>query len=86
VRLPVHYLPILTTLVALPFAVIIFRRYRDRGGLHLLWWAVGVGLYGAGTMTEAAVTLLGWQESLFRAWYIAVRCSARPLWRRARPI
>lgn len=70
-RQPVHYLPIFTTLVAIPFAIIIFRRYRERGGLHLLWWAVGVGLYGAGTLTEAAVTLLGWQAPLFRAWYIA---------------
>lgn len=70
-REPVHFLPIITTLVAIPFAIVVFRRYRERGGLHLLWWAAGIALYGAGTLTEAAVTLLGWREPLFRAWYIA---------------
>lgn len=70
-RQPVHFLPILTTLLAIPFAIVVFRRYRARGGLHLLWWAGGIALYGTGTLTEAAVTLLGWREPLFRAWYIA---------------
>ena len=28
-------------------------------------------MYGVGTFTEAAVTILGWQEPLFRAWYIS---------------
>jgi hypothetical protein len=67
----VHYLPIVTTVLTVPFAVEIFRRYRrfpDR--LHLLWWALGIVIYGAGTLTEALTTLLGWQEPVFRAWYI----------------
>ncbi len=70
-REPVHFLPIITSLLAIPFAIVVFRRYRERGGLHLLWWAAGIALYGAGTLTEAAVTLLGWREPLFRTWYIA---------------
>jgi hypothetical protein len=54
-----------------PFALEIFRRYRrhpDR--LHLLWWAIGIAVYGAGTLTEALTTLIGWREPVFRAWYI----------------
>ena len=68
----VHFIPILTTLLAIPFALEIFRRYKrfpDR--LHLLWWAIGIGTYGVGTFTEAATTLVGWQEPIFRAWYVS---------------
>ena len=66
----VHYIPIFTTLVALAFGVAIFRRWRVRGGAHLLWWGFGMLTYGAGTITEATTTLFGWHEPLFRAWYI----------------
>jgi hypothetical protein len=67
----VHYIPILTTLLAIPFALEIFRRWRafpER--LHLLWWAIGVATYGAGTFTEAYTTLFGWNVVTFKAWYI----------------
>jgi hypothetical protein len=66
----VHYIPIVTTVIAALFAAAVFRRWRARGGAHLLWWAIGLTAYGAGTCTEAAVTLVGWREELFRAWYI----------------
>ena len=66
----VHYIPIVTTVIAALFATAVFRRWRARGGPHLLWWAVGLVAYGAGTLTEAAVTLVGWREPLFRAWYV----------------
>jgi hypothetical protein len=72
VREPVHFIPIATTILALAFAVVILRRYRERrSGPHLLWWGVGILMYGVGTGTEAAVTLFGWSEGLFRAWYIS---------------
>jgi hypothetical protein len=67
---PVHYVPILTTAFALGFAVVIFRRYQARGGLHLLWWGVGMLTYAAGTITESTTTLTGWHEPVFRLWYI----------------
>ncbi len=67
---PVHYIPIITTCVALVFAVVIFRRFEQRGGMHLLWWGVGMLTYAAGTITESSTTLFGWHESVFRAWYI----------------
>lgn len=70
-RQAVHFLPIATTVVAFAFALAVLRRYRERrSGPHLLWWAVGIAVYGLGTLTEAAVTLFGWHEWLFRAWYI----------------
>jgi hypothetical protein len=67
----VHYVPIVTTMMAVPFAVIIlgrWRRFPER--LHLLWWGIGVAAYGAGTLTESLTALLGWQEPVFRLWYI----------------
>ncbi len=67
----VHYVPIVTTVLAVPFGVEILRRYRrfpER--LHLFWWAVGVFTYAAGTLTESMTSLLGWREPVFRAWYI----------------
>jgi hypothetical protein len=68
----VHFIPILTTILAVPFSLEIYRRYRrypDR--LHLLWWALGIGTYGVGTFTEALTTLVGWREPIFRAWYVS---------------
>ncbi len=68
----VHYVPIVTTILAVPFALEIFKRYRAHPErLHLLWWALGIATYGVGTFTEAATTLVGWNEPTFRAWYIS---------------
>jgi hypothetical protein len=68
---PVLYIPIATTFIALLFSWIVFQRYRQRKGLHLLWWAAGIFIYGLGTFTEAFVSLFGWNEIVFRAWYIS---------------
>ena len=68
----VHFIPIVTTLLAIPFSLEIFRRYRQfPERLHLLWWALGIATYGVGTLTESLTTLLGWQEPIFRAWYVS---------------
>ena len=68
----VHFIPILTTLLAIPFSLEIYRRYRQfPERLHLLWWALGIATYGVGTLTESLTTLLGWQEPIFRAWYVS---------------
>ena len=56
-----HYIPIATTFIALGFASVILRRYwQRRSGPQLLWWGIGILLYGVGTATEASVTLFGW--------------------------
>ena len=69
-RQAVHFVPIVTTVVALVFAVVLGRRYRERGGTHLAWWCAGMVVYGAGTVTESLTTLFGWSEPVFKAWYI----------------
>lgn len=69
-RTAVHFVPILTTVLSLLFAVALWRRWRRRGGAHLVWWCAGLATYAAGTFTESMVTLIGWNPALFRAWYI----------------
>jgi hypothetical protein len=69
---PVHYIPVLTTLLAASFAPVVFRRWLvRRPAPHLFWWALGIALYGVGTFTEAFTTLFGWNEVVFRSWYIS---------------
>ncbi len=66
----IAHIPIATTVVALVFCAQLLGRFRQRGGLHLLWWATGMLTYAAGTAAESLVTLIGWHETLFRLWYI----------------
>ncbi len=69
---PVHYLPILTTIVSAAFCTILFIRWNTRGrGRHLLWWGMGVFFYGLGTLIESCVTLFGNTVFLNKSWYIA---------------
>ena len=76
----VYWIPFATTVVALVFAAIVLQRYSERGGQHLLWWGVGLLIYGAGTLTESLTTLLGWNVWVFRAWYITgALCGGAPL-------
>jgi hypothetical protein len=70
-REAVHFVPIATSIIALVFAVVLGRRYRERGGTHLAWWCAGMVVYAAGTITESITTLFGWSEPVFKAWYIS---------------
>lgn len=68
----VHYIPIATTILCAFFAPIVFARWRSRRPApHLLWWALGIAMYGVGTFTESFTTLFGWNEIVFRSWYIS---------------
>ncbi|MEJ2540148.1 MAG: hypothetical protein P8188_09280 [Gemmatimonadota bacterium] len=68
----VHFIPILTTLVAAVFAPRVLARWKlKRPAPHLFWWGLGIVLYGVGTFTESWTTLFGWNEWVFRSWYVA---------------
>lgn len=69
-RSAVQFIPIATTILALAFSLVLFQRWRQRGGPHLLWFGVGALTYAAGTITESMTTLFGWNDVVFRAWYI----------------
>ena len=66
-----HYLPIFTTIISAVFAFLILSRYiAKRQSKQLLWWGVGVAVYGAGTLVESITTLFGWHIIVFKIWYI----------------
>lgn len=70
-RTVVHYLPLLTTGVAAAFAVVLFRHWRARpNARYLMWWTIGVVMYGLGTLAESLTTVFGWSEPVFHLWYI----------------
>ena len=76
----VYWIPVATTIVAAVFSIIVLQRYGERGGTHLLWWGIGLVLYGAGTLTESLTTIFGWNATVFRAWYITgALCGGAPL-------
>lgn len=71
-RTLVHFVPILTSLIAFVFAGVLYQRWRTKPtSTYLAWWTIGVLTYGVGTLTESLTTLLGWHLWIFRAWYIS---------------
>lgn len=68
----IHYLPVITTAVAAGFTLVLYGHWKaNPSARYVLWWMIGVGFYGLGTLTEALTTVFGWSEPVFRAWYIA---------------
>jgi hypothetical protein len=68
---PIHYLPIITTVIAIAFTAVLYRKWTtNRSARYLMWWMIGVVFYGLGTLAEAVTTLFGWSEPVFRVWYI----------------
>ena len=68
---PVHYVPILTTILSALFAASLYRRFTIRRAPHLWWWAFGITTYGIGTAIESSITLFGNTVLLTKLWYIA---------------
>ena len=64
-----HYLPILSTIVAFTFAASVFNRFRVRHGAHLLLWCIGLVLYGIGTLTEV-IMLFTFNPIALKLWYL----------------
>jgi hypothetical protein len=64
-----HYLPVLSTLVTLAFAIAVFRRYLRRRGPHLLIWTVGLLCYGLGTLSEVILGL-AFSGTVLKLWYL----------------
>ncbi len=63
------YLPYLSTLVTFAFTIAVFNRYRQRGGVYLLLWAIGLLLYGIGTLSEVILGLT-FNVIVLKLWYL----------------
>lgn len=64
-----QWLPVASSLVILAFAVMVFRRYAQRGGTHSLVWGIGLTMFGIGSFAEA-YSALAWNPVVFRLWYL----------------
>jgi len=63
------YIPYLSTIITFGFAVAVFNRYRQRGGVHLLLWAVGLLFYGLGTLSEVILSMT-FNAFVLKVWYL----------------
>jgi len=64
-----NFLPYLSTVVTFIFAVAVYNRYRERGGVHLFLWAIGLLFYGIGTLTEVTLGLT-FSVLAVKLWYL----------------
>ncbi len=63
------YIPYLSTLVTFAFTIAVYNRYRQRGGTHLLLWALGLLFYGLGTLSEVILSLT-FNAFILKIWYL----------------
>ncbi len=63
-------IPTLTTILALAFAVALLDQWRDRRQTFQLVWAIGMAFYGIAAGCEAVAEAAGWNEALYRTWYL----------------
>lgn len=63
-------LPAVTAILALVFAVALFDQWRERRGGFQLIWTFGMLFYGVGAGSEALGAFSGWNELLYRTWYL----------------
>jgi hypothetical protein len=64
-----HYIPIVSTIVSFIFAYSVFNRYRHRKGTHLLFWGIGLVLYGLGTLSEVILAFT-FSPFVLKLWYL----------------
>src|SRR3954454_16386618 len=64
------WLPALTALLALVFALALFDQWRERRQPFQLVWGIGMLFYGIAAGCEAIAGAGGWNEALYRTWYL----------------
>ena len=64
------WLPALTAVLALLFALALFDQWRERRHSFQLVWGIGMLFYGIAAGCEALAGAGGWNELLYRAWYL----------------
>jgi hypothetical protein len=63
-------LPALTAALALIMAVALIDQWRERRQPFQLVWAIGMAFYGIAAGCEAIAAAAGWNEGLYRTWYL----------------
>jgi hypothetical protein len=67
---PQLVLPAITSILALVFSAALFDQWRERRGGFQLIWGFGMLFFGIGSACEALGAALGWNEILYRTWYL----------------
>ena len=62
--------PFTSAVISFVFAFLVLRRYTIRRGTHLLLWGLGMVFYGIGGFCEAYYGAFGWNDLVFRSWYL----------------
>src|SRR5256886_10440104 len=63
-------LPFLSSLVSFAFAAAVLAQWSRRHRAFQLVWAVGLLWYGISAGTEFLGSAFGWNDALYRAWYL----------------
>ncbi len=63
-------IPALTTFLALVMALALLDQWRERRHPFQLLWAIGMTFYGVASGCEAIAAAAGWNETLYRTWYL----------------
>ena len=63
-------LPFVSSAISFVFAFVLLKRYLARRGLHLLLWGIGMIFYGIGGFCEGYFGAFGWNDIIFRLWYL----------------
>ena len=68
--MPSPLLPAATSLLALALAIALIDQWRERRHAFQLIWAIGMLFYGIASGCEAIAAAGGWNEILYRTWYL----------------
>jgi len=63
-------LPFLSTVLSFAFAALVFDQWLRRRQPYQLIWTLGLVWYGIGAGTELVGGVFGWNETIYRAWYL----------------
>jgi hypothetical protein len=63
-------LPFISSAISIIFAIFVLTRYVKRKGPHLLLWGIGMIFYAIGGFCEGYYGAFGWNETIFRLWYL----------------
>jgi hypothetical protein len=63
-------LPAATSILAFLFGIALFDQWRTRHRAYQLIWGIGMVFFGVASGCEALAAASGWNEALYRAWYL----------------
>lgn len=63
-------IPAITAALALALAVALIDQWRERRHTYQLVWAIGMAFFGIASAAEAVAAAGGWNEALYRVWYL----------------